>query len=106
MPANGQVELRPVAGPAADANAAIFGELQARADELVPIGWCNQCVAEALTAVRDGKPVPVIYAGVTMVATMSHVMTPQGMQPVIIPCPACLTRHLAARATSPLLPGG
>lgn len=96
--ANGQATLATVTDPTE--------EIQVRADELVPIGWCNLCVAEAMEALSQGREPGIIHAGVTIIAVPSHLMVNGMAQLIPISAPACLIRHLAARKPSSLVPGG
>jgi hypothetical protein len=78
-------------------------EIQARADELVPIGWCNQCAAAASHAKANGLPAAPVHAGVTMVPLPQQVAIPgAGTQIVVIAAPVCLARHLVTKKNSPL----
>jgi hypothetical protein len=90
----------------AQADVVSYPGQQDRADELVPIGWCNACVAEAAAALAAGHATPEIHAGVTLVPVAQQVNIPGiGPQWVVIAAPACTARHVTASRQSPLLPG-
>jgi len=80
-----------------------YDDPQERADELVPIGWCNPCVGEAKGAEALGAEPLEIHAGVTMMAIFQQLEGPDGSKKwVVITAPACMM-HIDAKRSSPLV---
>ena len=69
-----------------------FVTIQREADERLPIGWCNACVANAKNAQDQGLPADAIHAGVTTIAQIQKLKLPDQPMPVtvVIPLPSCL----------------
>jgi hypothetical protein len=71
-------------------------EIIKAAEEILPYGFCNACVARVKSEIATGQPPSVIHAAITVVATKvgeTRVPTPDGggfvVTPILLPMPVC-----------------
>jgi hypothetical protein len=76
---------------------ASLAEIQNRASDLVPLGWCNQCITEAKGGAKDH-----VNAAITICSCVQQLRINGQLTTMVLPLPLC-NECIAIARTSNLL---